>query len=520
MSRQAITLTVVAAVLLGTAGCTSDDPPKARRGAGPAPSASAAPSVAAAADSRIFAAGDVTLTMGMAPLIRTGSAVVLSMPTTVTALPKGRSSEVLAPHFSRSLTSSFDGPKLVDPTAGRVYEVARTQPDAGDCTCTGSFPVDLGASTLLQAAFTGVPVDATAMTVTVPNAGVFADVPIRNGVVPQPPAAVLNGSPVAAVDWSRPGVSTVRDLIEHRTSLVAPVNTSKTAKQTDVQLSADVLFRIDKSDLSPAAGKSINVALAELEAGGAGPLTIIGHTDDTGTSAHNQTLSEARARTVATAIRTRLPDAQWPKTVSGKGETQPLVPNTSAANRQINRRVTISYPPRTAAAGRTPPPSVPATTAPLPGTTGVVGTGLAGVDVNLAGSGEPQAHPAHITAGPATRIGDYLLVDLTVRIGDVDSSISSYLREPFGKPLNELTTREPYDDSGVHTLDGTSTNYPLGYQISETERSCLCDPDLAETKTANTARTLPLWFPAPAAGVTTVTIDALEKFRLTDVPVS
>jgi OmpA-OmpF porin, OOP family len=518
MSRPVITLIPVAALLFAVAGCTSDDPPPPDSGNGTAsaaPSASAAPPPAG----RTFVAGDATLTAAMTPLIRTGSTVVLSLRTTVTALPGVRRSEGLATHFSRSLTSSFDGPKLIDPAAGRVYEVARTQPDAGDCTCTGSFPVDLGQSTLLQAAFTGVPADATTMTVSVPYAGIFRDVPIQDGTVPTPPPAILNGSPVPAIDWSQPGTSTVRDLVEHRTSLVAPVNTRKTTKQTDVDLSADVLFRVDKSDLTPAANKSINAALADLEAAGPGPLTITGHTDDTGTTAHNQTLSEARARTVANALRARLPDAQWPKTVSGKGETQPLVPNTNATNRQINRRVTVSYPPRTTTGTSTPSPSTPATAAPLPATTGVVGTASAGVDVNLAHQNDPQAHPAHISAGPATRIGDYVLIDLTVRIGDVDSDISSFLREPFNVPLNEFTTRDPYDDSGVHMLDGTSINYPVGYQISETSRSCLCDPDLAEKMAANSVRTLPIWYPAPPPGTTTVTLDAVGKFRLTDVPV-
>ena len=48
-------------------------------------------------------------------------------------------------------------------------------------------------------------------------------------------------------------------------------------------------------------------------------------------------------RTIAAALDRSLPQAQWPRTVTGKGESSPVAPNTSAANRRLNRRVTISY---------------------------------------------------------------------------------------------------------------------------------------------------------------------------------
>jgi hypothetical protein len=33
-------------------------------------------------------------------------------------------------------------------------------------------------------------------------------------------------------------------------------------------------------------------------------------------------------------------------------------------------------------------------------------------------------------------------------------------------------------------------------------------------------RQLPLWFPAPPPGTTTIAIDVPDKFRVTDVPIS
>jgi outer membrane protein OmpA-like peptidoglycan-associated protein len=69
-------------------------------------------------------------------------------------------------------------------------------------------------------------------------------------------------------------------------------------------------------------------------------LTIVGHTDNVGTSEHNQKLSEERALSVAHYFESKnvnpLRLATW-----GKGETDPVASNNSEAGRQANRRVEI-----------------------------------------------------------------------------------------------------------------------------------------------------------------------------------
>lgn len=67
-------------------------------------------------------------------------------------------------------------------------------------------------------------------------------------------------------------------------------------------------------------------------------IEIGGHTDTDGSRADNQALSEARAR----AVRSYLVDAGIDPdriTAVGYGEIQPLVPNSTAANKQRNRRI-------------------------------------------------------------------------------------------------------------------------------------------------------------------------------------
>ncbi|MEP6610564.1 MAG: OmpA family protein, partial [Mucilaginibacter sp.] len=69
-------------------------------------------------------------------------------------------------------------------------------------------------------------------------------------------------------------------------------------------------------------------------------ILIVGHTDNTGSDAHNMELSIQRAQAVKAVITgdnitgSRL-------TVQGKGETEPIGDNTTVDGRAQNRRVEI-----------------------------------------------------------------------------------------------------------------------------------------------------------------------------------
>ena len=69
-------------------------------------------------------------------------------------------------------------------------------------------------------------------------------------------------------------------------------------------------------------------------------LTIVGHTDDVGTNAYNQKLSETRALSVARYLEGKRVDSMR-LAISGKGETQPIATNNTESGRQTNRRVEI-----------------------------------------------------------------------------------------------------------------------------------------------------------------------------------
>lgn len=75
---------------------------------------------------------------------------------------------------------------------------------------------------------------------------------------------------------------------------------------------------------------SVGIATARIE----------GHTDSTGTSAYNLTLSQARAEAVAAPMRAGGMTFAADQIV-GRGETLPLSSNDTAEGRQDNRRVVV-----------------------------------------------------------------------------------------------------------------------------------------------------------------------------------
>jgi outer membrane protein OmpA-like peptidoglycan-associated protein len=102
----------------------------------------------------------------------------------------------------------------------------------------------------------------------------------------------------------------------------------------------DVLFALDRAELN-ANGMATVRKLAEVMMQNPDRTVLVeGFTDSTGSSSHNQQLSERRAQAVAQAL-TSLGVPRERVAMRGYGEAYPVAANDSAANRQLNRRVEI-----------------------------------------------------------------------------------------------------------------------------------------------------------------------------------
>jgi len=108
----------------------------------------------------------------------------------------------------------------------------------------------------------------------------------------------------------------------------------------------DITFATDSSAISPNFNPVLNDVALVINKFEKTVLMIEGHTDDTGAEDYNQALSERRANAVKNLLVSYNVNSQRITTV-GMGEFQPKVANTSAANRQLNRRVELSIQPIT-----------------------------------------------------------------------------------------------------------------------------------------------------------------------------
>ncbi len=134
-----------------------------------------------------------------------------------------------------------------------------------------------------------------------------------------------------------------REKQELRATLLAQFNkileTRDTPRGLVVNL-GDVLFATAKFDLRPEARERLAKLSGIVLAHPGLNLTVEGHTDNVGSDAFNQTLSEQRAQSVRQYLIDQGLDA-GAITAQGFGKTMPVADNSTAEGRQKNRRVEI-----------------------------------------------------------------------------------------------------------------------------------------------------------------------------------
>src|SRR5437868_6789025 len=124
--------------------------------------------------------------------------------------------------------------------------------------------------------------------------------------------------------------------------------TKRTKDGILVDLKSKLLFTTDSAVLKPEAVEQV-AKLGEILAKYPDDrIRVQGHTDSTGTAAHNEELSLRRAQAVREVLLTR-GVRQEQMIVEGVGEARPIADNSSAAGRARNRRVElhIDVPPQT-----------------------------------------------------------------------------------------------------------------------------------------------------------------------------
>jgi len=115
----------------------------------------------------------------------------------------------------------------------------------------------------------------------------------------------------------------------------APVPTSQ-----KVTFAADAFFDFDKAVLKPEGKAKLDELASKLHEINLEVIIAVGHTDSIGSKAYNQKLSVRRAEAVKNYLISKGVEPNRVYT-EGKGETQPIATNKTAAGRAKNRRVEI-----------------------------------------------------------------------------------------------------------------------------------------------------------------------------------
>ena len=117
-----------------------------------------------------------------------------------------------------------------------------------------------------------------------------------------------------------------------------------TGNELIVRMPEAILFATDSAALNPQLRSDLFVLAESLNKYPQSVVTVTGHTDNTGSGAYNQDLSQRRAQSVASVLRTGGVSNARLRTV-GAGEDQPIATNQTAAGRAQNRRVDITITP-------------------------------------------------------------------------------------------------------------------------------------------------------------------------------
>jgi outer membrane protein OmpA-like peptidoglycan-associated protein len=108
-----------------------------------------------------------------------------------------------------------------------------------------------------------------------------------------------------------------------------------------ITFDSGILFDVDKYELREQAKRNIEKLAILLNKYEDTNILLAGHTDSDGSEEYNMTLSERRARSVASYLAMNSVTSSR-MTVMGFGESQPIASNSTVEGRQENRRVEVA----------------------------------------------------------------------------------------------------------------------------------------------------------------------------------
>ena len=466
---------------------------------------------------RTVSTAGATLKVTVGPAVVSNDVMVVPL---AAPLDKAGSSSPSSSGFGLNLvwnsTGNFtgaDGVRLVDFDAGTVQATFKASSESDGLT-------DKEPDVTLHALFK--PVDASTINVLVPESGLFEGVPVvRDGKLSEDAKKALD----RANDTESSPDPVALEIFT--ASVDGASDTRVTGKSVTITLASDVLFDSDSADLSAQADTTLKKAADQLSTYPGGQVTIVGHTDDVADDAHNQDLSQRRAQAVSDRLGQLASMSAYSVSVSGKGESEPRVPNDSDGNRQLNRRVEITLVPSESTSTKSDADKDSGKSGgDLPKAEGPVAKGSEGVTVKRGGGDDKLT----FVLKEVTRRGKYLVgeVKATGGPGGTKTGPADWLQptQLAGSARGEEDTKLLGAVTGLSLLTAQTRYYPVDYTTTQGAHHPLSEITADNKLGDGDATTLTVVW--PDTGQDTVTLD-LEPaagptrpnnpFRLTDIPI-
>ncbi len=155
-----------------------------------------------------------------------------------------------------------------------------------------------------------------------------------------PAKSAAVGAVVGAGAGALIGSQLDKQAAELRSSMGSDVKIRNTGSELIVTMPQDILFATDSAELTGSLRSDLASLARSLQRYPNTTVDVIGHTDNTGTAAYNQNLSARRAASVAAVLRANGVASSRIRAF-GRGESEPIASNYTAAGRAQNRRVEI-----------------------------------------------------------------------------------------------------------------------------------------------------------------------------------
>ena len=406
-----------------------------------------------------------------------------------------------------------DGVRLVDLDAGTVQATFKASSES-------TLLMDKEPDVTLHALFK--PVDASTINVLVPESGLFEGVPVvRDGKLSEDAKKALDRANDTESSPDPVALETFTASVDGAS------DTRVTGKSVTITLASDVLFDSDSADLSAQADTTLKKAADQLSTYPGGQVTIVGHTDDVADDAHNQDLSQRRAQAVSDRLGQLASMSAYSVSVSGKGESEPRVPNDSDENRQLNRRVEITLVPTQESSTKSDADKDSGKSGgDLPKAEGPVAKGSEGVTVKRGGGDDKLT----FVLKEVTRRGKYLVgeVKATGGPGGTKTGPADWLQptQILGSARGEEDTTLINAVTGLSLLTAQTRYYPVDYTTTQGAHHSLSEITADNKLGDGDATTLTVVWPDTGQDTVTLDLEPSKRptrpnnpFRLTDIPV-